>query len=65
MRISELWDERGIIYDKENLHELISVPDNAQYYAALGSVIFGEGESNNETFYEGIASLHELVNHFV
>jgi len=63
MRISEIWDERGIIYDKANLHELISVPDNAQYYAALGSVIFGEGEANNETFYEGLTSLHELVNH--
>ena len=39
MRISELWDERGIAYERDKLHELIIVPDNAQYYAALGAVI--------------------------
>lgn len=63
MRISELWDERDIAYDKTKLNELVAVPDNAQYYAALGSVIFGEGEANNETSFSGLESLRELVNH--
>jgi len=61
MRISELWDERGIAYDKEKLNELIIVPDNAQYYAALGAVIFGEGEANHERSFTGLIQLQTLV----
>ncbi|GIU00961.1 2-hydroxyglutaryl-CoA dehydratase [Sulfurovum sp. TSL6] len=61
MRISELWDERGIKYDKEKINELIIVPDNAQYYAALGAVIFGEGEANNDKPFTGLIQLKTLV----
>ncbi len=61
MRISELWDERGIIYDKNKLEELIIVPDNAQYYAALGAVIFGEGEANHDKSFSGLIQLKTLV----
>ena len=61
MRISELWDERGIDYDKNNLNELINVPENAQYYAALGAVIFGEGESNHDKVFSGLIALKTLV----
>ncbi len=61
MRISELWDERGIDYDKEKLDELIIVPDNAQYYAALGAVIFGEGEANHNKSFTGLIALKTLV----
>ena len=61
MRISELWDERGIDYDKKKLDELIIVPDNAQYYAALGAVIFGEGESSHDTSFTGLIQLKTLV----
>ncbi len=61
MRISELWDERGIIYDKKKLNELIIVPDNAQYYAALGAVIFGEGEDNHDKNFAGLIPLKTLV----
>ncbi|HEY9190775.1 MAG TPA: BadF/BadG/BcrA/BcrD ATPase family protein [Sulfurovum sp.] len=61
MRISELWDERGIAYDKEKLEELIIVPDNAQYYAALGAVIFGEGEANHDRSFTGLIQLKTLV----
>ena len=60
-RISELWDERGIDYDKEKLDELVIVPDNAQYYAALGAVIFGEGEANHNQRFEGLNALKMLV----
>ena len=61
IRISELWDERGIPYEKEKLHELILIPDNAQYYAALGAVIFGEGESNHTQKFSGLIQLRTLV----
>ncbi|MCD6653443.1 MAG: acyl-CoA dehydratase activase-related protein [Sulfurovum sp.] len=60
-RISELWDERGIAYDKEALEALIIVPENAQYYAALGAVIFGEGESNHDRTFGGLTVLKTLV----
>ncbi len=61
MRIAELWDERGVVYDKEKLDELIIVPENAQYYAALGAVIFGEGESNHDKSFTGLIQLKTLV----
>ena len=62
MRISELWDERGIDYDKDiTLNELIIVPENAQYYAALGAVIFGEGEANHDRSFSGLIALKTLV----
>ena len=61
MRIAELWDERGIAYDKANINELIIVPDNAQYYAALGAVIFGEGEDNHDKSFSGLIQLKTLV----
>jgi len=61
IRIAELWDERGVDYDKERLDELIIVPDNAQYYAALGAVIFGEGENNHDRSFAGLIALKTLV----
>ncbi len=61
MRIAEVWDERGVTYDKEKLEELIIVPDNAQYYAALGAVIFGEGEDNHDKSFAGLIALKTLV----
>ena len=61
MRISEIWDERGVSYDKENINALVSVPDNAQYYAALGAVIFGEGEANNDKPFTGLIQLKTMV----
>ena len=61
MRITELWDERGVEYDKNNIKELINVPDNAQYYAALGAIIFGEGEASQQKPFTGLIQLKTLV----
>lgn len=61
MRIAEIWDERGVDYDKTKINELINVPDNAQYYAALGAVIFGEGEANNDKPFTGLIQLKTMV----
>ena len=60
-RIAELWDEREVAYEADKLEELIVVPDNAQYYAALGAVIFGEGEAVKGKAFEGLAALEALV----
>ncbi len=61
MRITEIWDERGVAYDKSKIDALINVPENAQYYAALGAVIFGEGEANNDQPFTGLIKLKTLV----
>ncbi len=60
-RISELWDERNIPYDHNKLSELIHVPENALYYAALGSIIFGEGESTHQDRFDGLSELEKLI----
>ncbi len=45
-RIPETWESRGYEYPKDRpIHELIYTPDNAQYYAAFGAVVFGLAES--------------------
>ncbi len=61
MRIAELWDERNISYDKGALDELIIVPENAQYYAAFGAIVFGHGEANHDKSFNGIIQLKTLV----
>lgn len=41
-RIPETWDERGYDYPKDMpLDDLIFAPENAEYYAAYGAVLFG------------------------
>ena len=61
MRIAQTWDERGVVYDADRLDELILVPDNAQYYAAFGAVVFGEGEANHDKSFNGTLQLKTLV----
>jgi len=41
-RISETWDQRGYEYDRtRSIEELVVVPDDGQYFAAYGAVLFG------------------------
>ena len=61
LRISELWRERGIEFDNDKIKELVFAPDNAEYYAALGTIIFGESEANSEEFI-GLQKLESFVN---
>ena len=61
-RITELWDEREIPYDPEAVDALIYVPDNALYYAALGAVIFGEGEATHHAeHWQGLEGLRAVI----
>jgi activator of 2-hydroxyglutaryl-CoA dehydratase/predicted nucleotide-binding protein (sugar kinase/HSP70/actin superfamily) len=42
LRIPQVWQERGYDYPKDvPIEELVFVPENAQYYAALGAVLYG------------------------
>ncbi len=59
-RISEIWDERGVKYDKSKLNELIFTPKNAEFYAALGAIYFGAQE--NGAKFKGIGKLEEFCN---
>jgi activator of 2-hydroxyglutaryl-CoA dehydratase/predicted nucleotide-binding protein (sugar kinase/HSP70/actin superfamily) len=44
-RIPETWESRGYEYPKDRpIEELIYTPENAQYYAAFGAVLFGSAE---------------------
>ena len=63
-RIPETWDERGYEYDRNApLDELIVVPDDAQYYAAFGSVLFGmlDVGQAEEVAYRGLDPLKEFI----
>ncbi len=64
MRIAQTWRERG--YDPGHPGEadaLIVVPDNAQYYAAYGAVVFGacEGREHGEATYRGTQPLEQFI----
>src|SRR6185295_13564551 len=56
-----IWKERKVQYDETKpIEELIIVPDNAQYFAALGAVEFAKIEiedSPNQGVYRGLGEL--------
>ncbi len=61
-RIPEVWKERGYDWPKDvPIEELVFVPDNAQYYAALGACVYGMGESASTGLYLGLAGLVEYM----
>jgi activator of 2-hydroxyglutaryl-CoA dehydratase/predicted nucleotide-binding protein (sugar kinase/HSP70/actin superfamily) len=64
LRIPETWAERGYDYDKTvPLEELIFVPQNAEYYAAFGAVLFGLHEPAHVGRYKGLDALKEFILH--
>lgn len=63
-RIPECWEERGYDYPKDiPLEELIFVPENSQYYAAYGAVIYGLYEPAGVGTYQGIEALKGFITH--
>ncbi len=61
-RIPETWDSRGYQYPKDvPIDQLIIVPDNAQYYAAYGAVMYGMHEAATVGLYKGKAPLLEFI----
>ena len=61
MRIAELWDERDIPYDKNDMENLVKVPKNAQYYAAFGALVFGESQKYDDVDFNGLLGLKTLT----
>ena len=60
--IPALWAERGYpLPDAVPAEDLIVVPDNAQYFAAIGSVLYGAGEDAHVGRYLGTSELEEYA----
>jgi predicted CoA-substrate-specific enzyme activase len=62
LRIPQIWQERGYDYPKDvPIEELVFVPENAQYYAALGAVLYGLHEPEHVGWMKGTAELVEFI----
>ncbi len=61
-RIPETWNERNYPYPKDvPIEELIYVPENSQYYAAYGAVIYGTYEEAVVGIYKGLDDLKHFL----
>jgi len=60
-RIGELWRERNIPFDPARMEESVLVPENAQYYAAMGAILFGGGEALEPRPFRGLGELKRYV----
>jgi predicted CoA-substrate-specific enzyme activase len=60
--IPKIWEERNTpLPEGVPPEDLIKTPDNAQYFAALGSIEFGKSEDDNVGQYIGYAKLEWYV----
>src|SRR3984957_8126129 len=60
--IPRMWQERKVaIPDGAKPEDLIKVPNNAQYFAALGAIEFGKSEDDNVGCYMG----YEKLNYYI
>jgi activator of 2-hydroxyglutaryl-CoA dehydratase/predicted nucleotide-binding protein (sugar kinase/HSP70/actin superfamily) len=60
--IPRMWKEREVpVPDGVDPKTLIVVPQNAQYYAALGAVEYGKDEDEGIGVYKGWAALEEYI----
>lgn len=61
--IPKMWDERNVPYDKNvPIEDLIRVPDNAQYFAAIGAIEYGKEEESDIGVYKGYEALEHYIN---
>ncbi len=62
LRIPQTWKERGFDYPKDiPIEELIFVPENSQYYAAFGAVMYGLHEDEGIGVISGLSGLEEYM----
>ncbi len=60
--IPKIWEERNFpLPDGIDPKDLIVVPDNAQYYAAIGSVLYGKTEDPDIGIYKGTKELEDFI----
>ncbi|TJY41546.1 CoA activase [Cohnella pontilimi] len=63
-RIPQTWKDRGYAYPEDRpIEELIFVPENSQYYAAFGSVLYGLHEPAGVGIYCGLEGLKDFIAH--
>ena len=61
--IPKIWKERETdVGDCKNPEELIYVPENAEYYAAIGAVLYGLEEPETIGIYKGHDELSQFIN---
>ena len=59
-----IWEERNVKLPKnKSLEELIVVPDNAEYFAAIGAIEYGKDEPIDVGIYTGFEELKAYINH--
>lgn len=64
LRIPQTWLDRGYEYPQDMpIEELIFVPDNSQYYAAFGAVMYGMHEPAGVGNYKGLEALKQFIAH--
>ncbi len=62
LRIPQVWQERGYDYPKDvPIEELVFVPENAQYYAAFGAVLYGLHEPAEIGWLKGLDGLRDYI----
>jgi predicted CoA-substrate-specific enzyme activase len=62
LRIPQTWDERGYDWPRDRpIEETIFVPENAQYYAALGAVLYGLHEEAHVGVFTSVDPLNEYI----
>ncbi|GMR07929.1 MAG: hypothetical protein BMS9Abin26_0934 [Gammaproteobacteria bacterium] len=62
LRIPQTWAERGYTApDDTDPEACIRVPDNAQYYAAFGAVVFGVQATSEPLAYRGAAGVRAFI----
>src|SRR5579863_789472 len=62
LRIPQTWDERGYDWPRDQpIEETIFVPKNAQYYAALGAVLYGLHEEAHVGAFTSVEPLSEYI----
>jgi predicted CoA-substrate-specific enzyme activase len=62
LRIPQTWDERGYDWPRDRpIEETIFVPENAQYYAALGAVLYGLHEDAHVGVFATTDALSEYI----
>ncbi len=62
LRIPETWRSRGYEFpDNVPIEDMVIVPENAQYYAAYGAVMYGLEEPDHIGLYQGVDSLTAFV----
>jgi activator of 2-hydroxyglutaryl-CoA dehydratase/predicted nucleotide-binding protein (sugar kinase/HSP70/actin superfamily) len=66
MRIPEVWEQRGFEWPRDrHINELVYTPENAQYYAAFGAVVYGLADASPDqpdlARYTGLNGLREYL----